>query len=170
MCFSINPFVMKTSWLSNISWWYEPGTKKFPLCICALRSTCLGYFILELYHFQYWQTHFSAQVFVLLQPFPTICLSSSPFLLFCGRPYLLLSTGISTALHPHPLCVILLSEHLRPLQQCISNYFPTYASLPNVCLSRPCCQSLQCRKKPMLFIHNPHPCSSDALPWFFPTL
>lgn len=108
MCFSINPFVMKNSWLSIASWWYKPGTKKFPLYICALRSTCLGYFILELYLFPYWQIHFSAQIFVLLQPFPTVCLSSSPFLLFCGRPYLLLSTGISTALHPHPLCVILL--------------------------------------------------------------
>lgn len=122
--------------------------RQLPLRMCALRPTCLGYFILELlYHFQYWQIHFSAQIFVLLQPFPTICLSSSPLLLFCGRPHLLLTTGISTALHPHPLRVTLASVHLRPLRQCISNYFPTSASLPSLCLSRYCCQSLHCSKK-----------------------
>lgn len=140
--------MMKNSWLSNISWWYKPGTKKLPLSICALRSICLGYFILDLlYHFQYWQIHFSAQIFVLLQPFPTIFQSSSPFLLFCGRPYLLLSAGISTALHLHPLCVTLVLEHPRPLWQCIPNYLPSSASLPNVCLSRYCCQSLHCSRK-----------------------
>lgn len=171
VCWSINPFVMKNLQLNDISWWYKPGTKKLPLCIYALRSTCLGDFILELlYHFQYWQIHFSTQIFVLLQPFPTICLSSSTFLLFCGSPYLLLSTGISTALHSHPLHVILVLEHLRPLGQCIPNYFPTSASLPDVCLCRYCCQSFHFGKETIFLTHNPHLCSSDTIWWFFTSL
>lgn len=151
--------------MTDISWWYKPGTRKLPLCVCALRSTCLSYFIPELlYHFQYWQIHFSAQISVLLQPFPTIWLFSSPFLLFCGRPYLFLSTGISTALHLHPIHVIPVLEHLRPLWQCISNYLPTSASLPNVCLSRYCCQSLHCGKKTCsLFVILIHALQMDYL-------
>ena len=114
-----------------------------PFIWTALSSACFSYIVLELlYHFQYWQTPFASQISVLLQPFPSICLSFSPFLLLsCGSPYLLLFIGIATALLSHSLrCHPCISASLW---QCISNYFLTSDCLPSVCLSRYHCQPLK---------------------------
>lgn len=141
-------------------------------CRRARRTACLGYFILELfYHSQYWQILFSSQISVL-QPFPTICLPSFPLLFFsCGSPYVLLSTGVATALLSHPLRVIPASVHLRSLWQCISNYFLTSACLPSVCLSRYHCQSLKfIVAKNMFLIHIPHSMFPRCITLIFPSL